>query len=100
MTMQEPILSNRAIRQLKDLRPYDQKLVIDGIHKHLVEADPGKKTRNKFPLRRASEHADFELRLGDLRVFYRVEEDDAVYVALIGRRDGNRLLIDGEVFEL
>jgi len=98
--MKEPILSNRAVRQLKDLRAYDQKRVIEGIRRHLVEADPTEKTRNKFSLRRESGHADFELRLGDLRVFYRVEQDGTVYVALIGRKDGNRLLIDDEVFEL
>ena len=74
-------------------------VILDGIRAHLVEADPAEETRNKFRLRRPSEHADFELRLGQWRVFYRVLERTVV-VTLLGKKEGNRLLIDGEVFLL
>jgi hypothetical protein len=39
------------------------------------------------------------LRLGEVRVFYRVR-DEIVEVVLIGQKRGNRLLIGGEEFEL
>ena len=66
---------------------------------HLQENFPTEETRNKFRLRRPSDHADYELRLGDVRVFYRVQ-DELVEVVLIGKKQGDRLLIGGEEFEL
>ena len=74
-------------------------MILEGIRAHLVEADPTEATRNKFRLRRPSEHADFELRIGRWRVFYRTFGDDVV-VTLLGRTEGNRLLIEGEEFLL
>ena len=49
--------------------------------------------------RRPSAHADYELRLGDVRVFYRVR-DELVEVVLIGKKRGDRLLIGGKEFEI
>jgi mRNA-degrading endonuclease RelE of RelBE toxin-antitoxin system len=66
---------------------------------HLQENDPTEETRNKFRLRRPSAHADYELRLGEFRVFYRVR-DEIVEVVLIGRKQGNRILIGGEEFDI
>jgi hypothetical protein len=70
-----------------------------GLRVHLQENDATEESRNKFRLRRASSHAEYELRLGDLRAFYRVR-GELVEVVLIGRKDGNRLLVGGEEFEL
>lgn len=67
--------------------------------KHLRESDPTRPTRNRFRLRRPSEHADFELRVRDLRVFYRVSGDQ-VQVAIIGRKQGNALVVEGRRFVL
>jgi mRNA-degrading endonuclease RelE of RelBE toxin-antitoxin system len=66
---------------------------------HLQDNDATEETRNKFRLRRPSAHAEYELRLGDVRVFYRVR-DDVVEVVLIGTKRGNRLVVAGEEFEL
>jgi len=88
-----------AVRQLQRLPKTGRTAILEGIQTHLVEADPAKTTRNKFRLRRPSEHADFELRLGQWRVFYRVLEADVI-IALVGKKEGNRLLIDGEEFVL
>jgi hypothetical protein len=74
-------------------------MILEGIRLHLVDSDPAEATRNKFRLRRPSEHADFELRIGQWRVFYRVLRDDVI-VTLLGRKEGNHLLIDGEEFLL
>jgi hypothetical protein len=73
--------------------------VKNGIRLHLQENDPAEETRNKFRLRRPSPHAEYELRLDDVRVFYRVR-GEIVEVVLIGQKRGNRLLIGGEEFEI
>ena len=65
----------------------------------LLEQDPREETRNRFRLRRISEHADYELRVDPWRVFYRVQ-DMIVTVELIGQKKGNVLLIEGREFKL
>lgn len=88
-----------AVRQFRRLPKVARAVILDGIRAHLVEADPAEETRNKFRLRRLSEYADFELRLGQWRVFYRALECEVV-VTLVAKKEGNRLLIDGEAFLL
>ncbi|HUI25100.1 MAG TPA: hypothetical protein VL403_03360 [Candidatus Kryptonia bacterium] len=56
-------------------------------------------TRNKFPLRRASDVADYELRIEELRVFYRVEGAE-VSITVVGRKRGNTLIVQGEEYVL
>ena len=65
---------------------------------------PGVETRNRKPLQPpASIGADWELRCGPnnrFRVLYRIVEPQEVAVLAVGIKDGNRLLIGGEEFEL
>lgn len=98
MAINEPILSPDAVRQFRKLRVYDQRIILDGVRKHLVNTKPAETSRNKFRLRRNSIWADYELRLGDMRVFYRVDESDLVTITLIGVKKGNVLIIEGEEF--
>ena len=70
------------------------------MRKHLVEAEPDEATRNKFRLRRTPDFADYELRLGDLRVFYRIESSGDIIVTIIGVKGGEKLIVEGEEFEL
>ena len=100
MARRDPIFSPDAVRQLKKLRTYDRRAVLDGVQGHLVEAEPDVAMRNKFKLRRTSEFADFELRLGDLRVFYRIEAAGDVVINVIGIKKGNTLIVEGEGFEI
>lgn len=65
----------------------------------LSEDDATVETRNRFRLRRPSDFADFEMRVDDLRVFYRIV-DDQVLVALIGRKQRNHVIIGGKRFTL
>ncbi len=65
-------------------------VLLDGVQRHLVEAEPGETTRNKFKLRRTSEFADFELRLEDLRVLYRIEAAGQVVITVIGIKKATR----------
>ena len=92
-------LSPDAVRQLKALRAHDRALVKDQIHEHLGESDAAQTTRNRFRLRRPSRFADYELRIRNWRVFYRVL-DDTVRVVLIGRKRGNHLVINRKRFIL
>lgn len=41
--------------------------------------------------------AEFELRAGNLRVLYNVEGDEVV-VLIVGRKVGNKLIVEGEEF--
>jgi len=66
---------------------------------------PATETRNRKPLEKpASFGATWELRFGpknSFRVFYDVNrEEKTVPVLAIGVKDGNRLFIGGEQFEL
>lgn len=64
-----------------------------------MEGDPTGPARNQFRLRRASSFADYELRAGEWRVFYRVQQDEVV-VTLIGRKRGSILIVEGEELHL
>ena len=87
------------MRQWKRIPKAQRGAIREGIHKHLAESDPSQTTKNKFRLRRPSEHAEFELRLEPWRIFYRVVAE-RVETVLIGEKDGGRLLMEGEEFFL
>ena len=97
--MHEVLFSPAAVRQFKRLPAAARKLIKETIRESLSEQDPTEETRNRFRLRRISEHADYELRVDPWRVFYRVEEN-TVTVELIGQKKGNVLLIGGKEFKL
>jgi mRNA-degrading endonuclease RelE of RelBE toxin-antitoxin system len=99
----ELVFSPDARRQLLELRAFDQKRLVDAIRLQLIEADPRAQTRNKFALDPGAKTADYELRVGNLRVLYRVEEVEgqfSVIVAIIGRKDRNKLIVEGEEFQI
>lgn len=93
------VFSKDAVRIFRKAPKSQQGLLRDGIRKQLAEGDPLATTRNKFRLRRPSPHAEYELRLRDWRVFYRVREG-IVEIVLIGEKRGNLLLVGGEEFQL
>jgi hypothetical protein len=93
--------ANAALSTLSRMHGVHRKLVLDGIRTHLIDNDPLTITRNKFPLKRLSFHAERELRLDNWRVFYRVMDDGRLaLVTLIGEKRGNKLFVGGEEFEL
>ena len=93
------VFKPQALDHLRWLSVRQQRSVTDGIRRHLVENDPRVETRNKFHLRRESAAADFELRVGSLRVFYRIEES-VVFITVVGLKRRNSLIVMGEEFEL
>jgi len=93
------LFSKDAVRLFRQVPASHRQRLKEGIRKHLVEGDPLETTKNKFRLRRPSPYAEFELRLENWRVFYRVREQ-VVEIVLLGEKRGNTLLIGGEEFEL
>jgi hypothetical protein len=71
--------------------------VKEQIREQLGRSDATEETRHRFRLRRPSAAADYELRIGDWRVFHRVAEGRG-QVVLIGRKSGSALIIDRKRF--
>ncbi|HEX9636685.1 MAG TPA: hypothetical protein VGB99_04065 [Acidobacteriota bacterium] len=92
-------LSPDAVRQFRRLRASERATLKQVLREQLGEDDATMETKNRFRLRRPSPHADYELRVGALRAFFRVE-GNAVRVLLIGKKRGNTILIDGRSFTL
>ena len=91
--------SGRALSHLKALKPFEQKLLLDGIDPQLTR-EPDVPTRNRKQLR-PNPLADWELRIGAFRVFYTIENSVVVVTVIaIGRKDHNTLIIEGEKFSL
>jgi mRNA-degrading endonuclease RelE of RelBE toxin-antitoxin system len=88
-----------ALRQFKKLPKAARGLFKAEIRVYLAEMDPATPARNKFRLRRASPKADYELRVGGWRVFYRWE-GEGVVVTLLGEKRGNVLVVEGEEIQL
>ena len=93
------VLSPDAVRQFRKLRAAERARVRDAMEASLANDDALVETRNRFRLRRPSDAAEFELRVGDVRAFYRVAGTE-VQVVLIGRKRRNHVVIDGKRFVL
>jgi mRNA-degrading endonuclease RelE of RelBE toxin-antitoxin system len=86
--------------QLKVLTARQRGKVLDTIEAQLVN-EPLKETRNR-KLLRPNPLAPWELRIGKVRVFYKVTEDepDLVKILAVGEKRGNKLFISGEEVEI
>ena len=92
-------LTPEATDDLRALRRYHQRQIVDAIQSQLLH-QPDQQTRNRKQLR-PNRLAEWELRVGDFRVFYDVDAQRAtVKVEAIGRKQGNVLSIRGEEFSL
>jgi addiction module RelE/StbE family toxin len=84
-----------ARRHLDKLSARDRRIVVDAVEDQL-ESQPLEQTRNRKPLR-SSSLATWELRVGQFRVFYNVEEEEVVVlIVAVGEKSHNKLYIDGE----
>jgi mRNA interferase RelE/StbE len=81
--------------QLRALPVRDQRILSAAILTRL-QNQPTTPTRAIKRLR-ANLLAEFELRVGDLRVLYNVEDNEVVLL-IVGRKVGNRLIVAGEEF--
>jgi mRNA-degrading endonuclease RelE of RelBE toxin-antitoxin system len=80
--------------------PRQRALIFDAVEKQLMH-EPFTETRNKKPLR-PNPLAPWELRIGNLRVFYDLAADDpgVVRILAIGVKRRNRLVIAGKEVQL
>ena len=84
-----------AAKQLRALRAHDRARILDAIERHLVEA-PMVLTRSKKVLDLGEEGFVHQLRVGDFRVFYDVDETEQIvivrHVRLKGRKTTGEVL--------
>ena len=82
-------------RQLRALPARDQRILEAAIVSRLVH-QPTKLSKAIKRLR-SNPLAEFELRVGNLRVLYNVEGKEVV-ILVVGRKVGNKLIVEGEEF--
>jgi len=97
--MFEVTLTQSALGDLRFLRKADRSVLLDSIEEQLVQS-PLTPTRNRKPLR-PNDLAAWEMRVGDYRVFYDVDEPGGkVTVKAVGRKEHNQLFIRGQEYQL
>lgn len=92
--------SPETVRHLRSLTARQRAIVFDAVDEQLAH-QPTLETRNRKPMR-PNPLAPWELRIGELRVYYDVEETPkpVVLIRAIGVKDRNRVLIGNEEIEL
>ncbi|MDJ0621266.1 MAG: type II toxin-antitoxin system RelE/ParE family toxin [Calothrix sp. MO_192.B10] len=92
--------SPEAEVHLQSLTARQQAIILDTVDEQLMY-QPTLETKNR-KLMRPNPLAPWELRIGDLRVYYDVEEESeaVVYINAIGVKERNQVYIGGEIYEL
>ncbi len=82
------------------LTTLQQRIALDAIDERLTH-QPTTETKNRKPMR-PNPVALWELRIGNLRAYYDVEEEPepVVYVRAVGVKERNQIRIGGEIVEL
>lgn len=85
---------------LRTLTARQQRIVLDAVDEQLVH-EPTVETRNRRPMR-PNPLAPWELRIGNLRVYFDVEEEPepVVFIRAVGVKLRNRVRIGRAVIEL
>ena len=85
---------------LRTLTTRQQRIVLDAVEEQLVH-QPAVETRNRKPMR-PNPLAPWELRIGNLRAYYDIEQEPerVVIVLAVGIKLRNRVRIGGEEIEL
>jgi mRNA-degrading endonuclease RelE of RelBE toxin-antitoxin system len=95
------IAYDQAAREhLRDLSAAQRSRIIDAVSQQLTH-QPTVQTANRKQMR-SNPIATWELRMGELRVYYEVEDEPEPLVTInaIGVKVRERVRIDGELFEL
>ncbi|MCA9440885.1 MAG: type II toxin-antitoxin system RelE/ParE family toxin [Candidatus Omnitrophica bacterium] len=95
------ILYSREVEgHLRTLSARQRAMVFAKVDESLVH-EPGVETRNRKPMR-PNPVAPWELRIGDLRVYYDVEDEPEKLVTIlaVGIKDRNRVLIGGREIQI
>jgi len=88
-------ITEDADRQFRSLSVRDQRILEAAVAARLE--DQPTLVSNAIKRLRPNPLAEFELRVGNLRALYNVEEDEVVMI-VVGRKDGNNLIVEGEEF--
>ncbi|MGL5083795.1 MAG: type II toxin-antitoxin system RelE/ParE family toxin [Microcoleaceae cyanobacterium] len=85
---------------LRYLTARQQAIILDTVDEQLMY-QPTVETKNRKPMR-PNLLAPWELRIGDLRVYYDVEEEPeaVVYINAVGIKERSQVRIAGEVYDL
>ncbi len=95
----EIILTEEALEDLQQFKKHKMQRIGEAIENQLI-FQPGHETRNRKKLR-PNPLAEWELRVGDFRVFYVIDfSDNQVKIVAVGWKVGSRLYLHGEAFEL
>lgn len=78
------VLAPGAARQLRALRSHIRAEVRDAIERHL-RREPEKLSRSRIKRLRGLARPQYRLRVGEVRVFYDVEEDRVEILAIVGK---------------
>jgi mRNA-degrading endonuclease RelE of RelBE toxin-antitoxin system len=90
-------ITRESKAQLQGFAAREQRIIVDGIAVRLQD-QPTAHSRAVKQLR-PNPFAGYELRLGDLRVLYRVDEGNSeVIIVAVGRKVGNTLIVEGKEF--
>ena len=89
-----------AEEHMRTLTSRQQAIILETVERQLTH-QPTTETRNRKPMR-PNPVAPWELRIGNLRVYYDVEHEPeaAVYVRAVGVKQRNRVRIGREVIQL
>lgn len=92
--------SPETIDHFRALTARQRVTILDSVDVQLTH-EPTVETRNRKPMR-PNPLAPWELRIGDLRVYYDVEDvpEPKVYIRAIGIKERNRVRIGGKEIEL
>ncbi len=92
--------SPAAEEHLGALTARQRTTLFDTVERQLAH-EPNVETRNRKPMR-PNPIAPWELRIGNLRVYYDIEEqpEQRVTVVAVGKKIRNRVIIGGEEVEL
>lgn len=93
------IISPTAADQIRELTARQRSMVLEGISQQLT-SQPTVETRNR-KLMRPNPLASWELRIGDLRVYYDVEEEPEAIVEIlaVGIKDRNQVRFGDRLWE-
>lgn len=93
------IILPKAFDDIAWFRKRDQQVVFDDLEQQLSH-EPNVETRHRKRLR-PNDIAEWELRIGQFRVFYDVDTAaGSVTVCMVGRKEGSRLSVRGKEMQL
>ncbi len=87
----EIILAPGAVNEWRRLRAHLRSTVRDAIERHL-RYEPRKISRSRIKRLRGLEHPQYRLRVGDVRVFYDIEENRVEVLAIVEKAQATEWL--------